>query len=450
MANQRHDWDDLDPKLLKAISEGRSFDSWALEHGIPEGTVRTHVRQIRHREDESSVALEQAEAQGLASKQAERGYRQAVNREKSLEQQVVDEIPVAEGDLEDPKIQALLAKGEVNLKLWKPQRCLVNQWGSNLQAKVWLEYVGDRITPEQYREMLREGVQEVLQDLGSFQQVPRDVTLESGYLHEISPFDIHIGKLGWGEEVGESYDSSIAIERAQSAVRDLVCRSMAAYPPERFLWTVGNDLMHADTVEGTTTKGTRMDLDTRFLKMFRAAWQWNAWAILYMAQYAPVDVIVVPGNHDRISAFQVGEVLAALFEENPDVNVDNRASLRKYYGWGINLLGFTHGDSEWHKDLPLIMADEAPELWAKSEVREWHIGHRHNKKQMKWVTADQHRTIGVRILPSLTGQDLYHYQMGYRHIPQAEAWVWHRELANVANFTHFHFPEKTKALGGTA
>jgi hypothetical protein len=435
------DWDELEQEMVEAIGRGLSVSEWARDRGVPGRTARDRIFKIEGRDDEMTVALEKARHEAIAG----RGQAQLENREKSLDEQVIGEIPVVQGDLEDPKIQALLAKGEVNLKIWEPTKCVVNQWGSNLQAKVWLDYVGNKVTPEQYREMIREGVQEVADSIPVLMDYEPEKT---GYMIEVSPFDIHVGKLGWGEEVGEDYDSKIALERAKGAVIDLVSRSVAAYPPEQFVWPVGNDLLHADGVDGGTTKGTRMDLDSRYLKMFRLAWQFNAWAITTLSQIAPVYVPVIPGNHDRISAFQVGEVLAAMFEGHPHVEIDNRACLRKYYLWGNSLLGFTHGDSEYHKDLPLIMADEVPEMWAKSDVREWHIGHRHNKKQTKWVTHDQYRTIGVRILPSLTGQDLYHYQHGFRHVPQAEAWVWHREMANVANFTHFHKPPKTRALGG--
>lgn len=420
------DWDLLDPEVDRLLGEGRTLSEAARELGIPERTLRWHAHK-RRGEDH---AFDDLLRTGRAREQRE-------NREKPLEEQVQGEIPVVEGDLEDPKIQALLAKGQVNLKEWAPKRAVVNQWGQSIQAKVWLDYVGNIVTPEMYRESLIEGAREVAADLQNFLAlgVNQAAVERTGYMIEVSPFDIHIGKLGWGEEVGESYDSSIAIERAKHAVKDLTQRAVSGHRPELFLWTIGNDLMHADTPEGTTRAGTRMDLDTRFLKMFRAAWQYNAWAVAYLAQFAPVKVIVIPGNHDLISAFQVGEVLSALFEGNPAVTVDNRAAIRKYVEWGKVLLGFTHGDQEYHKDLPLIMADEVGEAWGRAVFREWHIGHIHNKRQTKWLTHDQHRTIGVRILPSLTGQDYWHYKKGYRHIPQAEAWIWHKEEGNVCSLT---------------
>ena len=83
----------------------------------------------------------------------------------------------------------------------------------------------------------------------------------------------------------------------------------------------------------------------------------------------------------------------------------------------------------------MIMADESRQDWAEVRFSEWHIGHRHNKKSIKMTAMDQFRITGVRILPSLCGQDYWHYKQGYRHHPQSESHVWSKDLGHVATFT---------------
>jgi hypothetical protein len=53
----------------------------------------------------------------------------------------------------------------------------------------------------------------------------------------------------------------------------------------------------------------------------------------------------VPGNHDELTSFHLGEILAARYDGDKHVTVDNSARLRKYYDFGTNLFGFTHGDA---------------------------------------------------------------------------------------------------------
>ena len=53
----------------------------------------------------------------------------------------------------------------------------------------------------------------------------------------------------------------------------------------------------------------------------------------------PVDVVVIPGNHDFERSYYMGAYLEAWFNEDPQVYVNNGASPRKYYKFGKVLLG---------------------------------------------------------------------------------------------------------------
>jgi hypothetical protein len=47
------------------------------------------------------------------------------------------------------------------------------------------------------------------------------------------------------------------------------------------------------------------------------------------ASIAPVDVIIIPGNHDEERTFYMGDALACRYEGNPNVTVDNSPKTRK-------------------------------------------------------------------------------------------------------------------------
>lgn len=207
----------------------------------------------------------------------------------------------------------------------------------------------------------------------------RWVPQEERHLLEIDVFDLHVGKLAWPEETGEDYNARIASERAIEAVEDLLAQAVP-YPLERILLPWGNDFLHYDTLSGLTTAGTPQDRDSRYQLMFRRASALSRQIVRRCAEIAPVDVLVMPGNHDSVSSFTLGMVLEAAFEADPRVSVDVSPRPRKYREYGVNLLGFAHGHEEPHKRYPMLMPVEEPEAWSHTKFREFHVGHFHKSK----------------------------------------------------------------------
>lgn len=231
-------------------------------------------------------------------------------------------------------------------------------------------------------------------------------------LLEIDLPDPHIGKLAWAEETGQDQDVKTIHNDFIWAVNELI-EYAKIYDVEKILFPIGNDFFNSNSLANTTVNGTRQDEDTRWKKTFRIGRQIAIEAIDRLREVAPVDVVIVPGNHDFERVYTLGEVLSAWYRNCSDVDVENTPEIRKYYTYGKNLIGFTHGNEERIDNLPLIMASEKPSLWAESRFREWHLGHYHKKKEYKWVDLDEHCGVIVRHLRSLTATDAWHYQKGY-------------------------------------
>ena len=275
-------------------------------------------------------------------------------------------------------------------------------------------------------------------------------------LYEIVVQDAHIGMLAWGKEVGRPYDLDIAVQdfgRAHEGLlpyRDVVIAGPKLYPIEKYLIVVGNDFLHVDAPShnvrgGATTAGTAQDVDTRLPKMFTHGRRALVNAIdRVRARGLPVDVIVVPGNHDEQQMYRMGETLSAWYRNDPHVNVIYGAQKRKYYRYGGNAFMFTHGEEykrAGRDNLPLIFATEAPaDVWAKSKVREIHTGHNHISMGGRYVpTQDQTETraIRTRSLPGLTGTDAWHHVQGYKHLRAATALAF-RKSGGLVSLTEFN------------
>lgn len=259
--------------------------------------------------------------------------------------------------------------------------------------------------------------------------------VKGGFLHVYSPADLHIGKLAWEPETGEAFDSKIASERL-NVVTGKILGHVVKYPVERHLFVVGNDLLQVDNLMSTTTAGTFQDTDSRYRKMFRLAVHLMRQTIERLAQTAPVSVLVVPGNHDQLASFHVGEVLGAIYEGSTQVVVSPVLRPRLYYRHGKTLLGFCHGNDEKHADLPLVMAQENKEDWGQTSYREFLVGHLHKKREKAFTAGDSHNGVRIIVLPSLTGTDSWHAKKGYIGEDKAsEARLYSKEDGLVATFT---------------
>lgn len=341
-------------------------------------------------------------------------------------------------------LEDLLAYAKVDTNLWSVDRFVVNKWDMGYkdadkqantlplyQIKAWLK---KRVIVEETRQLVQELLTAFKEEAPARPEIQYS-NKSDGVMLEVSIFDLHLGKLCWGPECGINYDSKIAQTVFKEALETLVSRT-AGYSVERVLMPIGNDAMNVDNAANTTTAGTPQREDGRWQKSFVATRKLMCEAILRLREIAPVDVLMIPGNHDRERVFYLGDTLSGWFSRTPGVTINNSPMVRKYYQWGENLLGFTHGNEERHLNLPLIMATEEPQLWAKTRFREFHCGHWHHKKDIHFQPVQEFNGIRVRLIPSLCPADDWHRLKGYNGLRSAELYVWEKNNGCVGTFSY--------------
>lgn len=239
------------------------------------------------------------------------------------------------------------------------------------------------------------------------------------HMLQIAIPDVHMGKLAWKAETGANYDLKIAERLFETALERLIERT-AHHHIGRVLFVVGSDLLHTDNPNGTTTRGTPQDTEGRFHKTFWKTRQMVTRCIERLRAIAPVDVLMVPGNHDNQTVWHLGDSLECWYHDCGDVTIDNAPTQRKYYEHGKVMLLFTHGDKGKKQDYPLLMATEQPEMFGRTVHREAHTGHIHQLQ-----VREQHG-VRVRVSPALCAADAWHAENQYvGNARAAEAFVWH-------------------------
>lgn len=254
-------------------------------------------------------------------------------------------------------------------------------------------------------------------------------------LLELAIFDPHFGKLSHKEESGHDYDLKIAGKLYREAVTDLISK-VDVSSIGRILFPIGNDLFNVDNMSKMTFNGTPQDTDTRFHKMVKYVKNLLIEVIDFLSEIAPVDVVVIPGNHDTSVTFLAGEILDAYYHNNENITIANSAKLRKYYVFGKNAFLFTHGDREKHAELGMIFAAEEPKIWGNSTYRFCQIGHYHHTKKINYLSANEFQGFQIQILPSLSPSDAWHAGKGYMALRQAKAFLFDSNKGLVAELTY--------------
>ena len=253
------------------------------------------------------------------------------------------------------------------------------------------------------------------------------------YLVIAGLFDAHFGKYAWAAETGNDYDVEIASRIYLNAIDDLVEESRGK-KVGRWVLPIGNDFFHMDNSRNTTFAGTPQDVDGRYAKVIEAGEMSVIKAIERMMRSAPVDVVWIPGNHDPTTSYHLARTIAAWYRNADNVAVDHGPATRKYYRWGTNLIGMTHGNEEKIHELPNLMASQMPDDWAecKNGSREWLIGHWHSSR--RWVTkaTETSKETIIRGLMSLSGTDAWHARNGYIGTHQAAEAYYYKKTGGYA------------------
>lgn len=330
-------------------------------------------------------------------------------------------------------LQELLTKFDVDTDIWEVTKMITNVWGNsnnpNHQIKAWLSKKIINVDNK------TNFVTELVKELKHYSvQVPANPKLlqNEQNLLLINLSDLHLGRLAWAVETGYgNYDIKIATEIVNEAI-DALLKRASGFPIERIVFLIGGDYFNYNTSNPypQTVNGTPQESDVRQAKMFRIGRQLACKQIERLSKYAPVDVTMVSGNHDHELIFGLGEVLEAKYENNDNIFVNNIPKYRKYFKYGVNLIGTSHGKYEGKKNLPMNMANEAKDLWGSTLYRYFHIGHRHHE-----IIEDQH---GVILLTTPTAAEIDHYEskMGYMSNRAVKGYIYSKTEGEIASLTY--------------
>jgi len=253
---------------------------------------------------------------------------------------------------------------------------------------------------------------------------------KDSYLLVIDPADIHIGKLCTSFESGENYNNQIAVKRVLEGVKSIL-QKVSSFHIDKILFIGGNDILHIDNPNRTTTSGTPQDTDGMWHSNFLIAKQLYVDVLEILLSVADVHFTFNPSNHDYTNGFFLAQVIETYFKNCDNITFDTSIAHRKGFQYYNNLIGTTHGDGAKQIDLPLLMAVEFPTEWSQTKHRYIYTHHVHHK------TSKDYAGITIESLRSPSGTDSWHHRQGYQHAPKAvEAFLHSKEHGQIMRLTN--------------
>ncbi|PKA40466.1 oxidoreductase [Rhizobium sullae] len=258
------------------------------------------------------------------------------------------------------------------------------------------EVIMERADAQQQAAVLAATVAALKEDLPRITIMPPPPSVEADLLNQFVVTDSHFGMLAWKEETGADYDLKIA----EQLLLDWFSAAIASAPQAHtaVLAQLG-DLMHHDALESVTPAHKHvLDADSRLQKVIRVVIRTIRRIIdMLLQKHQHVHVVMASGNHDPASSAWLREMLAAMYENEPRISVDNSPMLYYAYEWGATALFYHHGHKSTVKNVDVKFASLFRELFGRSKYAYGHTGHLHSDEGVKTelMYIERHETLAA-------------------------------------------------------
>lgn len=228
---------------------------------------------------------------------------------------------------------------------------------------------------------------------------------KNGEILEIKVPDLHVGLLAWREETGADYDLKIVKENFFKCINDIVYRCKHKKLKKIMFITLG-DILHVDNDDGTTTKGTKQQMDGRMAKITECAEDILIDSITILGELAPVEYIYIAGNHDRVCGYMLARSVKNAFRNDKNVTCDISPNPIKYRRYGVTLSLYHHGDAPKKNLAEIPMKFARPEI-SKAKFIEVNMGHYH-EEEVKHINGYR-----IRYFPTTCASSYWEHQQAY-------------------------------------
>jgi len=224
--------------------------------------------------------------------------------------------------------------------------------------------------------------------------------------------DFHLGRLSSPVEVSDATSIEQQVKLLFDCVKDLISQTVGFGKPQKLYMTIGGDFINSDNSKLTTTNGTPQDSFPSHSGLMLQGGLVLVGLVDLLRQVFPViEFVPSPGNHDRDTSVSLYMFISAWFRDCPGIvtNFDlQNVKVRQYRKYGENLLAFMHGDGSKLKQWPIVIANEAREIWGQTKHAILVTGHKHFR-----ISQDLFGMQHIQV-PSMASEDRWSMLNGYQ------------------------------------
>lgn len=230
---------------------------------------------------------------------------------------------------------------------------------------------------------------------------------ESGKALVLPIADLHYGLYATDVKSGMQYNCITAENILWRIVCDVIERTKDVQF-EKVYFIIGNDMLHVDNKNNTTTHGTPQDTDgfveENLINLTNLLV--NCIELLRnQDNIKNVEIVHIPGNHDYHTGLGIANTLRIAYYGCEDVEVDYNCSMRKYKVFGNTLIGMAHDINI--KKINDIIQSDARQLLSNTSNTVYLLAHLHHEYAVDVSGTD------VRRLPSVCALSSWTYEQGY-------------------------------------
>ena len=317
----------------------------------------------------------------------------------------------------------LLKMHGFNSDLWEINSAKNSQWNQNSKTDGLKTLYSSNITvkPKKDVDLSFDKIEEFYNNLisRSNKTCLNDNYLKGDKLLLLDIADLHLNLQASMFTTNNEYDINIACNNFNKVIDDVLSRT-SNYIFNKIIFIIGGDMLNADNLQGTTTKGTPQENCLHYYDACEKLYELTINAIDKLSDIAPVDVLYVPGNHDEVTGYKLAKFIQAWYRDSEVVNVDYAPLPRKYYKFGKNLLCFMHDGKV--KEIPALISDEARQYWSEVDNVEVFLQHFHTEQ----VLVENHN-IRIQRLPTISGNSKWTNDSGYTAKKQCKSFIFDKE-----------------------
>lgn len=242
----------------------------------------------------------------------------------------------------------------------------------------------------------------------------------------ISLADFHLDKLDVvAETIKQKKDLYL------KTLNNLISRVYTTFTIDTIVFVIGNDVFQTDTIQGTTTSGTPVDVAISWNQAYEEVFDLMVSAITELSsKCSELKIVLVQGNHARTKEYYLAHSLQMYFKSDSSIVFDREFDNVKHLKLGDNFFGFHHGNTK-IDDLPLVFATNSKSCidFANATSRTIITGDKH------YYLAKEIKGVRVHQMPSLSGTDRWHKDNNFVNSTRSGlALVFHPVDGKIAEF----------------